>query len=1516
MLQASTYGMTIPSIIGTTKAAFLAIWAANLRIGGSGKKGKGKGKKSPPTYVENIDFLLGSNPIQNVLQIWNNGARYALDFLSVDFVGLVGGQDFAPFYTITDPNFYAIIGMTFIPRGAGFGPFATLASFQGNFDDFGGQGPVPWSLTGQEIPMWNSFQAGPDGTNPSGYRFWPFTYRWHTEYGATFYLDQDVGTNATLEGRVRVYYAARSALLKHVTPLAHARLTFENQLGNGPEYTGAFAGQQIIYPQYAGCGSADIDLGTSGMIPSIVPEVQGSYTSYPRGDADFTDMIESVVRSGVLHTSYALSELQRGVNCADFPGPIQKKFFLAPDLGIRQVSSDFLVTKGNILFVYARCRNFSGGNNPQTISDTLINDWIPLFSGNTQSDGQVEVWYAIANADGEDVISCSIAFDSLEVFMEMGGSDTVDTSQMFVGTGSKVSGSIVTTNLAQTPAFLLAFVSSTSIGNNPPVIPDRLWQSELPNTSPVETVPTVSPQIEYVDAYSRTTYFPGAVSFNETIGGGQWSLFMIAFKNATAVPYVKALGNILDTPSLALTRMQCRAGGLIGSIDMDSQRKAGDWMKDFGTCANAEYVWSGDTLKIIPRSEVSSARNGALYIAPTTPQADLGIKDFIADPGSAPLTVKRTAQVDLPNILQMEHLDRSADYNQVVTSQPDAASVALYGPRKDSPQVLHMIVDPVVARKLLSIQSRHNAYIRNTYYFKLKAERQLLEPMDVVKLTEPLLGLSKKAVRLTSVAENEDFELECEAEEFIFGVHAPDQLSATSPQPNPTIQGIQNDPGNVNTPIIFEPVPRLTASGIASELWLDVPSSNPNYGGCFVYVSTDGGVSYSDQPIATILGSGTTGEVLTNPTPIVINDRGDDTTYSVTAADNGTLLNFQRAAGNVAVSLPDPTTLPADFFVFIWFGFDITYHEGPSGTLTLTPAATFLINGLPSMDMPGFPNTTYNGFTAKITVGGLGYQALTEGALGAGNGVPGRSVYAWVAAVINGAGTVGWPAWADPDSNNNLFLDLSESLGELQSYDVANEDNFTFPCYVSNDIAPTPTVQAGPQSYDSPNLCIPFNVPFGPGGTEFGLSIVRLRGAWVIYAANGGASGTVSYDAQGPCGGGTSFALNSGTPPLGCGPCYGPDKVPAFIFMGPVDRGLGFNFEFEDVTLGFTNSGPIVGRARVDIAAGAPFGSDAVSLNGVSWPGGGAYILGGAAVMIEMQPEHPGNPSLFIFMGIGQSFLTAPAGWTYVASGTYIQCYSQVGSHGEPPDSKYELMAYAEATLTAPNKYELMATGAGNKLRRSVYGAPTPGYGVNHSPGTRFAFLNPAGTGIAKIPLDPRWIGVLIYFKFVAFNTFLANPQSLSDAIPYSYTPSGTNGSGVFGGPTGGGTTPNPNNFNYTVTGGLLTNPTPTTIDMTEANAIFPTNTVNYNAREFTIPVPTAPTTYYVTIADPQFLGDTGSQTNLIATAQTSNALVGVAGNTYIGAITVLPAGGGTGTSPGGAPTGGSGGEQIFVNGV
>ena len=106
--------------------------------------------------------------------------------------------------------------------------------------------------------------------------------------------------------------------------------------------------------------------------------------------------------------------------------------------------------------------------------------------------------------------------------------------------------------------------------------------------------------------------------------------------------------------------------------------------------------------------------------------------------------------------------------------------------------------------------------------------------------------------------------------------------------------------------------------------------------------------------------------------------------------------------------------------------------------------------------------------------------------------------------------------------------------------------------------------------------------------------------------------------------------------------------------------------------------------------------------------------------------------------------------------------------------------------LTSAFNYTLKATGAGNELRRGVYSAPSPGIGVDHPLGSRFAFLSPTGQGILKLPMDGAWIGQTLHFKICSFNNFGGAAQTLttSGIVDYTYTPNGaaaaTGGGSIF----------------------------------------------------------------------------------------------------------------------------------------
>jgi hypothetical protein len=280
-----------------------------------------------------------------------------LAFKKQTFSGSGGRQSF----TVTDANFYFVIAVTL------------TASYSFNVNDYGGPGPQ--TLSGNwEIPLWNELELGPDPTNPMSYRCWPFCYRWQPGMGATVKID----SVAFPVGTINVYYASSEVpgglfglFGGHQPPITQLDLAFEPTLGSGNEYANAgndptghpYTEQQIIYPHFAGLQSSELNLGASGTIPQLNPEIRGKWGVYASGDADFVDMIEDIYKSGVAQAAIAAetstqptpagTQMERGLSSYDLPGTIQKKVDASTTAALPPMQYDMPNTAENVLVAVA-----------------------------------------------------------------------------------------------------------------------------------------------------------------------------------------------------------------------------------------------------------------------------------------------------------------------------------------------------------------------------------------------------------------------------------------------------------------------------------------------------------------------------------------------------------------------------------------------------------------------------------------------------------------------------------------------------------------------------------------------------------------------------------------------------------------------------------------------------------------------------------------------------------------------------------------------------------------------------------------------------------------------------------------------------------------------------------------------------------------------------------------------------------------------------------------------------------
>ena len=279
----------------------------------------------------------------------------------------------------------------------------------------------------------------------------------------------------------------------------------------------------------------------------------------------------------------------------------------------------------------------------------------------------------------------------------------------------------------------------------------------------------------------------------------------------------------------------CRAVGIFLSPAYTEQGEAQRNISELLEQTNSAAVFSQGRLKIVPYGDGSYSGNGAAYVADNKALYDLTDDDFIVSGAEDPVSVERKTNADAFNQVQVEYLDRNNDYNVAVAEVKDQANIEQYGLRPKEAVKMHGICDGKVAQKVAQQLLQRALYVRNEYEFKLGWKYCLLEPMDIVTLTDAGLGLNKTPVRITEIEEDEEGVLSVKAEDYPVGVYT------TSEYPTQPSLGYSADynvsPGNAHAPVIFEAPLQLT--GGEPQIWM-ATAGGDMWGGAEVWVSTDG----------------------------------------------------------------------------------------------------------------------------------------------------------------------------------------------------------------------------------------------------------------------------------------------------------------------------------------------------------------------------------------------------------------------------------------------------------------------------------------------------------------------------------------------------------------------------------------------------------------------------------------------------------------------------------------------------
>jgi hypothetical protein len=284
-----------------------------------------------------------------------------------------------------------------------------------------------------------------------------------------------------------------------------------------------------------------------------------------------------------------------------------------------------------------------------------------------------------------------------------------------------------------------------------------------------------------------------------------------------------------------------------------------------------------------------------------TPVYELTDDNFVDEKGNKdPVQVERADVFSLPTIQRITVSSRSNQYSSTPVEARDQSQIEIFGPRVGSTIEANEICDefvigPLIAQTIL----QRELYVRTKFTFKLSWEYCLLDPMDIVTITDANLGLDNYSARVIQIEEDDKGLLAITCEELVAGVSNPAFYASASSsgfQPN---QGVPAVP--INPPLIAQPPTSLT--GGLDQIWIGASGINggggSQWGGANVYVSIDN-VTYSQVAVLTApLRQG----FLTAALPAAAGWDSVDTLAVNLAESGGTLAGTSQAAAQQGATL-------------------------------------------------------------------------------------------------------------------------------------------------------------------------------------------------------------------------------------------------------------------------------------------------------------------------------------------------------------------------------------------------------------------------------------------------------------------------------------------------------------------------------------------------------------------------------------------------------------------------------------
>ena len=293
----------------------------------------------------------------------------------------------------------------------------------------------------------------------------------------------------------------------------------------------------------------------------------------------------------------------------------------------------------------------------------------------------------------------------------------------------------------------------------------------------------------------------------------------------------------VDTDSFENYRRYCAGADLLISTPADAftaQKKCQEVIKEILTITNAYMFWSVDRFKVVPRDD----RARGSWTPDTVVRYRLTPNEMAVQDNGSCILYERKDSSEVFNRFGVSFTNRANNYEVETVFYEDTDDILASGLRTSSDFSAHWLHTTSRAVTVAEMQARINRTENVRYKFKLSWEFGLLEPGDLVMLTDPVIGLNNQLAMIESIDEDSQGLLSVTA---IRRDASASGLSYQIDDPEYNIISYNAEPGDVETPLMITPPADLVTSASGVELWIGLHGQTAAWGGCNVYASTKDG---------------------------------------------------------------------------------------------------------------------------------------------------------------------------------------------------------------------------------------------------------------------------------------------------------------------------------------------------------------------------------------------------------------------------------------------------------------------------------------------------------------------------------------------------------------------------------------------------------------------------------------------------------------------------------------------------